>query len=184
MHVRTPVCLNIYVCFVSPIHIYIHYLLLLWSQIIYRYLLNIRTYYLMEYYLPETFPSNCFLVTALKVNEVCNEGKDICGKSLSCYRCVKSVDPVCISGNHHILMLVVICWSGRRVTDHQQYKWRIWMSEKVKCNILKLIHRLTNVPGLTERVKGMRRFKFAAAILWNNCYESLVRWNKKLSLIL
>ena len=62
----------------------------------------------MVYYLPETFPSNCFLVTALKVYEVCKVEDDICENSLTCYRCEENVDAICISGNHYIFLLVYL----------------------------------------------------------------------------
>ena len=58
MYVRMHVCIYVLLFLCTPIRSYIHYLLFLCSQINYRYLLNIRTYYLMKYYLPETFPAS------------------------------------------------------------------------------------------------------------------------------
>ena len=65
-----------------------------------------RHLYLMEYYLSGTFPTNFFLVTALKPNEVCNVDNDNCDNTLMCYRCEKGIDAVCLSGNHYILLFV------------------------------------------------------------------------------
>jgi len=60
----------------------------------------------MEYYLPETFTSNCCLGTPLQANDICEEDDDICDDKLTCYRCEENVDAVCLSGNDYIFLLV------------------------------------------------------------------------------
>ena len=73
----------------APIHIYIHYLLLIWS---------LNKFPVLVVYARLTFngllficlksPSpNCFLVTLLKANVSCDQGRDLCGKKLMCTRC-------------------------------------------------------------------------------------------------
>ena len=115
-YVRTYVCM--YVCIIvyvvvyvrthafvcvcvlyAPIHIYIHYLLLIWSLnqvpvfVLYTRLIFNGLLFICA-------SPNCFLVTLLKANASCEEGRDLCGSNLICTRCTDSpfTDVVCQSG--------------------------------------------------------------------------------------
>ena len=130
----------------------------------------------MEYYLPETFASNCFLVTALKVNDVCDVDEDTCENLLTCYHCEKDVDAVCISGNHCIFLFVdlFLGQDGESTficNTNGGYECR----RRSNVTYSKLIHRLTyfhtNAPVLIEHVKGMGRYKLYIFLLLYNSVD-------------
>jgi len=78
----------------------------------------------MEYYLFDTFSPNCFLAKMQKAGKTCHIPTTSCGNNLECYQCSQGSVPICISGDHYILILTfyeitflwnISLWNVRRL---------------------------------------------------------------------